>query len=215
MKKKYLIAGYRDWSKNVQLNLNDFTDLVENSEDLIDCLKNNIYEIVFLVGWSEIIDEKFLKKENIYCIHPSDLPKYRGGSPIQHQIIDGLKSSYVTLFRLNNGIDCGPIYSKRKINLEGTLNDVFIEISKASIILIKNFINDFESTEIKLMEQNESEASYYKRRHPNDSEITIDEILNQTAEKIHNKIRCLQKPYPEPFIKCSDGSKLYILKSRI
>jgi len=48
----------------------------------------------------ELIDEY-----DCYCIHPSDLPKYRGGSPIQNQIIDGVKDSAVTLFKMDYDLD--------------------------------------------------------------------------------------------------------------
>ena len=42
------------------------------------------------------------------------------------------------------------------------------------------------------------------------SEISIDDIKLYTAEDLHDKIRCLQDPYPNAFIVCSDGKKLYL-----
>ena len=47
------------------------------------------------------------------------------------------------------------------------------------------------------------------------SEITIEDIKNYTALELHNKVRCLQDPYPNAFIKCKDGTVLYITRTRI
>ena len=47
-------------------------------------------------------------------LHPSPLPKYRGGSPIQNQIINGESKSAVTLFKINNKIDQGDIIYQKE-----------------------------------------------------------------------------------------------------
>ena len=46
-------------------------------------------------------------------LHPSPLPKFRGGSPIQNQIIRGKKISAVTIFKINKIIDGGDIYFQK------------------------------------------------------------------------------------------------------
>ena len=58
--------------------------------------------------------------------------------------------------------------------------------------------------------QDNSLATYYKRRTPDQSEITKYEINNSTAEYLYNKIRMLEDPYPNAFIRTSDGKKLII-----
>ena len=47
------------------------------------------------------------------------------------------------------------------------------------------------------------------------SEIKIDEIKNCTAKELYNKIRSLQDPYPNAFIKCKDGTKLFITHTKL
>jgi methionyl-tRNA formyltransferase len=53
-------------------------------------------------------------------------------------------------------------------------------------------------------------ANYCKRRSPEDSEITIDEIRNSKAEYLFNKIRMLADPYPNAFVRTADGKRLVI-----
>ena len=50
-------------------------------------------------------------------LHPSDLPKFRGGSPIQNQIINGVKKTKISIFRINSEIDAGDIVAKAPLDL--------------------------------------------------------------------------------------------------
>ena len=211
----FLFVGYREWAKNVHSRLKLKMTIVDSNKELINLLSKNSYEHIFLVGWSSIIPDYILQKSNFYCVHPSELPYYRGGSPIQHQILDGLKSSYVTLFKIEGELDSGPIFSKQQISLEGEINDVLTNIANASTILINNFIDAYINNNLIFTPQNEEQKTLFKRRKPEESEITINEIENNSAEFIYNKIRCLQDPYPNAFLTCKDGKKVYILKAKL
>ena len=208
-------VGYREWAKIAYSRLNFQMPIVESNEELINLLSENSFKHIFLVGWSAIIPNSILRKSNFYCIHPSELPYYRGGSPIQHQILDGLKTTYVTLFKIEGELDSGPIFSKIQISLQGEMSDILSNIADASTILINNFMNAHMENKLIFTSQNEEQKTLYKRRKPEESEITIDEIRNNSAEFIYNKIRCLQDPYPNAFITCKDGQKVYILKAKL
>lgn len=211
----FLFVGYREWAKIAYSKLNFPMPIVESNEELINLLSDNSFKHIFLVGWSSIIPNSILQKSNFYCIHPSELPNYRGGSPIQHQILDGLKSTYVTLFKIEGELDSGPIFSKQEISLKGEISDVLANIAYASTVLINNFIKAHRENKLVFTSQNEEQKTLYKRRKPEESEITIDEIKNNNAEFIYNKIRCLQDPYPNAYITCGDGQKVYILKAKL
>lgn len=62
----------------------------------------------------EILDAPRLKS---VCFHPSLLPAYRGGSAIPWQLINGETRGGLTLFRPDEGVDAGPIYLKREIEI--------------------------------------------------------------------------------------------------
>ena len=160
------------------------------------------------IGWSWIIDAYFVNNGNCLCIHPSDLPKYRGGSPIQNQVIDGLETSSVALFKMNDKLDAGPIFDKVQISLKGYLKDIFSEIERASIILLQRFILNLKNDNIKFYEQDNKLSSYCTRRKPEDSIITLTELESMTAKQVFNMVRCLQDPYPSFVIKLKDNSQL-------
>ena len=47
------------------------------------------------------------------------------------------------------------------------------------------------------------------------SEIQIEDFQNCTAKNLHDKIRSLQDPYPNAFIRCKDETKLYLTESKV
>ena len=96
-------------------------------------VKNFSPKFIFFPDWSWIVSSNIINNYNCVCIHESDLPKFRGGSPIQNQIIRGIKSSAVTIFKINNKIDGGDIYFQKKLSLEGTLDDIFKRMVKIGI----------------------------------------------------------------------------------
>ena len=214
---KYLFVGYRDWSIRTHSELNLPIPIINTTEDLKKAIMGNSdLRYIFFVGWSNFIEEGIIQNFECFCIHPSSLPLYRGGSPIQNQIIDGVLDSSVTLFKMNNEIDSGPIFAQKYLSLTGSLNDIFNRISYASSDLIRDFIFKIESgKEVLLIDQDDSKSTFCKRRKPSQSEIKIEEIQNSTALQLYNKIRSLDDPYPNAYITCVDGKKLFIKKVEI
>lgn len=215
---KVMFCAYRNWAINiinkVDKSFFQYKILLDNKD-----IKNNIInfnpDIIFFIGWSWIIPDEIINNYNSICIHPSKLPKYRGGSPIQNQIIDGINISAVTLFKMNSNLDAGDIILQKELSLDGDLEDILSRIETISIESIDNIMNTLnENKQLIYSKQDESQATYCKRRRPEDSEITIYDLQNQTAKQIYDKVRCLQDPYPNAYITLGNGEKLYILKTR-
>ena len=214
---KILCIAYRDWAKEIYRMLMD--DFNEHSFTFINSkegyssklVKETNPDLILWYGWSWFIPDETLKNYPSIMLHPSPLPKYRGGSPIQNQIINGEETSAVTLFRVNSLMDEGEIIRQKPYSLRGDLKDIFDRIIKTGYELSCEMIQDLPHIESR---SQEGKSTYFKRRKPEESEITIEEISSNTAEHIHNKIRCLQDPYPNAFLKCKNGEKLYIIKSK-
>jgi methionyl-tRNA formyltransferase len=206
---KIAYYGYRDWSFKIFKSIKSKNKILitSNNYDILDSYNP---DVIFFVGWSELIPESIINKFKCLCIHPSKLPEYRGGSPIQNQIIDGVEDSAVTLFRMDELIDHGPIYKQLPLNLNGTLEQIFDDIVDKSIKIINEFIHG----KLYPKHQDHDKATFCKRRKPEMSEITIDEIKNSTPKQLYDKIRSLQDPYPNSYIKCKNEEKLYLIKSK-
>lgn len=207
---KYLFCGYRDWAKSIFCLISDENWVfIETTEDL-NRIDTESFDLMFFVGWSEILSEKFLADRKSVCLHPSKLPYYRGGSPIQHQVISGVKESAVTLFIMNDKLDEGDIVYQEEISLSGDIDDIFNEIIEVGAKGIRSVANSFEKSELKAIEQEKHIYKPYRRRKPSDSRICASDLEYLSAKDIHNMARTLKSPYPNAYIELKDGSKLYL-----
>jgi methionyl-tRNA formyltransferase len=225
---KFAYLGYRNWSEKILNNLTKegwdidkftpsnneykFPGKIINPKKIQD-LDFSDYKSLFFYGWSWIVPEKIIDENECVCLHPSPLPKYRGGSPLQHQIINGEDYGAVSLFKMDSGLDTGPIYYQEKISLEGNLENIFGEIIKVGTRITNDLLIDFKNNDVNTYVQDESQATTYIRRKPDESELTYEKMKNMNSRQLNDFIRALQDPYPIPFITCNDGKKVYLKKS--
>jgi len=215
---KIVCCTYRDWAKEIYSFLEKTFEehsfiMISKEEYSEKIIYDENPDLILWYGWSWIIPHNILKKYYSIMLHPSPLPKYRGGSPIQNQIIKGETTSAVTLFKMDGGIDTGDIIYQEVLSLEGDLKDIFKRISYIGIDLSVKMLNNFPN--LILTPQDNSKSTYFKRRTPEQSEITLEELRGSTSKDLYNKIRALQDPYPNAFINCKDGTKLYLTKSHL
>ena len=107
---------------------------------------------------------------------------------------------------MGKGLDDGDILTQLPLSLSGNIQDIFKRMSDLGFSATYNIITKGYS----LNQQDNNQATIFKRRKQKDSEITLNEINNNPAEYLYNKIRMLTDPYPNAYIKCKDGSRLYL-----
>ncbi len=209
-------VGYRDWALSIYDRLaasTDHTFLIFRSKAQFkaDALDDFKPDIVLFYGWSWIVPTELLERYTCLMLHPSPLPRYRGGSPIQNQIIAGEASSKVSIFVMSDTVDAGDLVGQRDYSLAGTLQNIFKRIEDAGTELTLHLLE----YGLKRTPQDHSVATFCKRRTPDDSEITIQELTSKPAEYLYNKIRMLADPYPNAYILTADGKKLLITAAHI
>ena len=143
------------------------------------------------------------------CLHPSNLPIYRGGSPIQNQVIAGEDVSAVSIFKMRRGLDDGPIYYQEPFLLNGYLDVILNNIETIGYNGTTKFISDYKNNNVIFTEQNHDQATFCKRRLPKDSEIKPEDFLKHDSKYFFNTVRSLQPPYPECYIKCKKGKIIF------
>ncbi|NBU93829.1 MAG: methionyl-tRNA formyltransferase, partial [Actinobacteria bacterium] len=85
---------------------------VKDNGEFFEIVKNFGIELVITVAYGHILNESLLTAPKYGCInlHYSLLPKYRGAAPVQWAILNGEDKTGVTVFKLDSGMDTGPIY---------------------------------------------------------------------------------------------------------
>ena len=134
------------------------------------------------------------------------MPKFRGGSPIQNQIIRNIKKTKSTAFIMNNGIDTGDILLQKTLSLEGNIADIVDRITQNNYDLITKIIQGRF-----IQKKQPGKSTLFKRRQPFESEL---KSLNHPNQYIYNFIRMLQDPYPNSFLKI-DGHKIIFKSAKI
>lgn len=213
---KIACIGYRDWALNIYDRLASTSDHIflifrNKSQFDADVLNDFKPDLILFYGWSWIVSSDLLDSYTCLMLHPSPLPRYRGGSPIQNQIIAGEKSSMVTIFVMSDQLDAGDIVAQQDLDLTGTLDQIFKRIEDTGLKLTHGLLRDG----LQRVPQDHSSATFCKRRTPADSEITAKELAEESALYLYNKIRMLTDPYPNAYIKAADGTKLYITSAHI
>lgn len=188
---------------------------VSNVSDLenIEILSKYNLDILFIIGWHRIVPQSVLDTAKICLgIHSSILPRDRGSSPINWQIIRGHTKGGITLFHLTEGIDSGDIVDTKRyeIDIKETIKDVYSKATIASLDLLEKNWNDIHSMQPKSIPQDDKSATFNERRRPSDGIID----WNWDATKCYNWIRALTKPYPGAFTNWKN-KRVFLWDSRI
>lgn len=133
---------------------------------LLTKLKNHQAEAAVLVAFGKIIPKEVIDffPKGIINIHPSLLPKYRGPTPIESAILDGVKETGASLMKLDVKMDTGPIYAQRRLKLLGNetkqeLSDKLLSLGAE--LLISELPQILDGSK-KPVSQNDKVATYTK-----------------------------------------------------
>jgi methionyl-tRNA formyltransferase len=195
---KYIVLSEKIWHEDLFQILkekyhNDSWLLINRKEEFnISNLQFHQPTKIFIPHWSHIIPKEIYENYECLVFHMTDLPFGRGGSPLQNLIVRGFKSTKISAIKVEKGIDTGPVYLKRELNLEGTATTIF----KRSTSVIKEMIFQIIDQNIKPIAQF-GEITEFKRRKPEESNM-MD--LNE-LDQVYDYIRMLDcEGYPNAYV---------------
>ena len=114
-----------------------------NSTNITNIKKKNYY-LLITAGWPLIFPQELIKaaKYDTINLHAGRLPNYRGGSPLNWQIIEGKKNIYISITKMTKKIDRGPIYITKKIllNTKENIKHLHNKVNKIYPYLVENTI---------------------------------------------------------------------------
>ena len=195
------------------LNLEYRTPPVLNNEEEYNFLNSLDADLAIVVAYGQIIPKKFLSltKTGFINLHASLLPKWRGAAPIQRSIMNLDQETGISIMRIAEKLDTGPVCNNYKIQLNENLNALEIseKLSNLAAEKILDNVDDILEDKANFVEQDHLNATYASKIQKTEGQINWDE----NAEKIIGKINGL---YPSPgafFI--FNGERYKILKAQI
>ena len=207
----YLVVTIKQWNLDVYekyiSKLEGNWSLITNKEDLtLKNIKKINPKYIFFPHWSWMVPKEITDNYDCVCIHMTDLPYGRGGSPLQNLIIKGHKVTKLTALKMTQELDTGDIYHKVSLDLSGSAQEIFIDSANKIYELIKFIIENKPQ-----LQPQEGKVVNFNRRKPSQSEIPKD----ITIEEIYDYIRMLDADtYPAAYIDFG-GFRLLFKKAKL
>ncbi len=138
--------------------------------------------------------------KGILNIHPSLLPKYRGPTPVQTAILNGDKKTGVTIIKLDEKIDHGPILAQveEPILANDTAETLYERLFKLGANLLGKNIDQYLNNSIKLKQQDHKKATYTKHLARTDGYIDFNPQSPQYPKSLQYLNRMIRAYYPWP-----------------
>ena len=185
-----------------------------NEPIVIETLKAEQIDWLFIIGWSQIARAELLNTPTKGCIgmHPTLLPEGRGRAAIPWAILKGLDQTGVTMFKLDEGVDTGEIIGQGIIPLSNqtTATELYDQVNAMHIELIRRFWPGIVNDQVMLTKQDESKATEWPGRRPEDGEI-LPTMRMAEAERL---VRAVTHPYPGAFYKLDNGETIRVWKAK-
>ena len=168
---------------------------------------------LLVIGWSSLVSPEVLRipaeaaaverdglPDGFGCIgmHPTKLPEGRGQAPIPWTIIKGLSQTALSVFFLEEAADTGPVIAQYPVEVRPreTAPSLFYKMEQAHFRAGVELAAGLAGRSVTGSRQDESAASRWPRRRPEDGELTSA----MTCEEIDRQVRALLGPYPRAFV---------------
>ena len=199
-------------SETLNIDFRSPQSLKDNKEEY-EFLKNLNADLAIVVAFGQIIPKEYLSltKNGFINIHASILPKWRGAAPIQRSIMNLDTETGISIMKINEELDSGPISNIYKIKLDQNLNaqEVTEKLSLLAANKILDNVDDIFDGNSNFIDQDHSKATYAKKILKSEGKIN----WNDDAIKIIGKINGLY-PSPGAFFNFN-GERYKILKAEI
>lgn len=158
-------------------------------------VKTQSADVMVVVAYGMLLPETILNIPRLGCVnmHPSLLPKWRGAAPIQRAIAAGDRETGVSIIKMNQKMDAGPILQQEKYDLSGTetSGELHDQLSQLGARLLLTTLNQLEKNNIVPIPQDDKQATFARKIEK--QEAMID--WKKSAVDIFNQIRAFN-PWP-------------------
>lgn len=162
-------------------------------------------ELIVVAAYGKILPEYVLEYAKYGCInvHGSLLPKYRGASPIQAAVLNGDKTTGVTIMHMAKGLDTGDIIlaKETEIGFYETAGELFDRLSELGAVCLDEAIEEIVCGTAKRIPQNDDDSSYVSMIKKEMGELDF----SVSSVEIKNKVYGLN-PWPCAYINADSGA---------
>ena len=186
---------------------------IKDNKDEFEYLKGLQADLAIVVAYGQIIPKEFLDltKKGFINIHASILPNWRGAAPIQRSIMNLDDETGISIMKISEELDTGPVSNifKIELNKKNNTQEISEKLSLLASEKILDVVDDVLDNKAKFIDQDHSKATYAKKIDKLEGKID----WGQEVTKIIGKINGLF-PTPGAFFNFN-GERYKILKAEI
>jgi methionyl-tRNA formyltransferase len=198
------------WAESQLLPVYFPSKLDKQSLDEFELLKP---DVAILFAYGKIIPPQWLNVPifGFINIHASLLPRWRGAAPVQRTIENNDKKSGITIMKMNEGLDEGPIIASQEIAINSETNGQTLidQISHDSCSLLYNNLEKYLKGLLSPVDQDHEKSTYASKINKDESRLN----WNTDAKILEQKIRAFY-PYPATWFS-HKGKRYKVLKAKV
>ena len=160
-----------------------------NNDEEYNFIKSLSADIAVVIAYGKLIPKNILKttKHGFINIHASLLPKWRGAAPIQRAIINGDKKTGVSIMKIEEKLDSGPVLASKELALDqnATYGEIQKKLSVIGSDLLIESLKNIENGKAKFIDQIHSNSTYAKKIDKNETKINWRLDANKVIAYIH------------------------------
>jgi methionyl-tRNA formyltransferase len=207
---KLLSSEVEYYAKNEGLTVLETGDV--NNPATISALRTFDPDIVLVAAFGQLFKEEILSLPKLFClnVHGSLLPKYRGAAPVQYAIMNGEKTTGISLQKMVKKLDAGDVLLQRQLPIESddTSDTLMKRLAHLGGDACVEALKLIESGNYSFSPQKEAEVTFAPKIEKQQAQIQ----WNQPAHKIECLVRAFQ-PWPVAETKIG-GTRLRIFKAK-
>lgn len=202
---RVIFLAYRDWALEVSNSIVRHpkvreTKICVTEEELVNISDIENYDLLITCGWSDELPQEVHGRIEAIGVHCAELDRYSYGSPLQLQIIDGLKRTKHRIFSFTYDKNSPRAHTHNRLfshevdlDLSGSIKDVLQQMTFTSKALFNWYLDDYPKIHWKEWPE---EKLVRQKRKPEDSYLSKEAIVNMSTEELYNFFRSLESPYP-------------------
>jgi methionyl-tRNA formyltransferase len=183
-----------------------------NDDEPMTAIEGVSPESIAVCEFGQLIREPLLSRYLMLNVHPSLLPRWRGAAPIERALMAGDDTTGVTIFKLTEGLDCGPmaLQSEEPIAPDDTRGTLRHRLARVGAALMIEALDRAQEGTLELTEQPDDGTTYAEKIDPGERRLD----LARPAAELERVVRALA-PAPGAYLELEGGERLGVEAARV
>jgi methionyl-tRNA formyltransferase len=192
-----------DAARELDLRLHQTADV--NLPESVEAIRSADPAAVAVCAFGQLIKEPLLSEQTMLNVHPSLIPRWRGAAPIERALMSGDEQTGVTIMRVTEGLDSGPVALQEELAIDGGENYEALAGRLATLAgeALVRALDLQEAGKLDFTEQEEAAATYAEKIAPDERRLDP----SRPAQGLERVVRALT-PHVGAHLELEDGSRL-------